>query len=265
VITLIHKGAELISLSWRIFRLTLGAKYRKSFLGYFWMIAPAVLVSGGVTLANRAGVLNPGETTIPYPLFAFIGILSWMVFAEAIEVPRTAFEGARSYLTRVHFSRTAIILAQLYETLVVTSVRIVVVLALIAAFVGLSPSAAGIVLAAFTGCILLGLALGTVLVPFLLLFSDLHNTLRLFLTYGLFLTPALYQPQGNGAFATLVNLNPIAVMMTASREAAGGMMLSNPTLFWSVIAAGLLITLGGLVQVRATAPIIIERMLLGGR
>src|SRR5688572_5136401 len=109
---------SVLSLSWRLFVPTIGAKYRKSFLGYFWTVAPALLITAGVTLANRAGIINPGSTTLPYPLFVLIGILIWQIFAEAVEVPHHAFEGARSYLTRVYFPREAIIIAQLLESLI---------------------------------------------------------------------------------------------------------------------------------------------------
>ena len=45
-------AATAASLSWQIFARTLGAKYRKSYAGYFWMLAPAAAVTAGVTLAS---------------------------------------------------------------------------------------------------------------------------------------------------------------------------------------------------------------------
>src|SRR6185312_5797041 len=97
-----HLG-QAAALSVQIFRRTVGAKYRKSFLGYFWMIVPAVLISGGVSLANLAGAINPGVTALPYPLFVFVGTMLWLIFAELLDIPYQAFDNARSYLTRVNF------------------------------------------------------------------------------------------------------------------------------------------------------------------
>jgi lipopolysaccharide transport system permease protein len=254
-----------VTLSWRIFGRTIGAKYRKSFLGYFWMVAPALLITLGVVLASEAGVIEPGATRLPQVLSVFLGTLLWQVFADAIEVPHQAFEGARSYLTRVHFSRAAIVIAQAYETLLTAGVRLVAVLVLLAAMHGLEPLALLVVPAAFAGAVLVGIGIGSLLMPFTQLFADLQQTLKLLLAYGLFLTPAMYQPQGDGWFARIVNANPVTPLMAAARQAAGGEALAQPVLFGGMLAGGVVATLVGFALVRAVAPILIERMLLGGR
>ncbi|MFN9275093.1 MAG: hypothetical protein ACK53T_07065 [Planctomycetota bacterium] len=252
-----------LALSWRIFRRTLGAKYRKSFLGYFWMFAPALLITGGVVLASDAGVVDPGPSPLPRGLSVFLATLLWLVFAEAVEVPHQAFEGARSYLTRVHFSRAAVILSQLHETLLTALVRLVVALALLAA-AGFWHAGLLLVPVAFAGAVLLGLGLGCFLMPWTQLFADLQQTLKLALGYGLFLTPAMYQPQGCW-FAAIVAANPVSPLMIAAREAAAGAPLSQPALFGGLLVGGLLAAVAGFALVRLAAPILIERMLLGGR
>jgi lipopolysaccharide transport system permease protein len=260
-----RSGADAVSLSWRIFRRTIGAKYRKSFLGYFWMIAPALLITGGATLASEAGVIAPGPSPLPPALSVFLGTLLWQVFAEAVEVPHQAFESARSYLTRVHFSRAAIVLAQLYESLLTTAVRLIAAMVLIAAGHGLDVTGALLLPVAFYGAVLLGLGLGSLLMPFTQLFADLQQTLKLVLGYGLFLTPALYQPQSGGLFAAIIAANPVSPLIITAREAAGGEALSCPIAFAVMLGLGVASTVLGLVLVRAVAPILIERMLLGGR
>lgn len=258
-------AGRTLTLSLRIFTRTIGAKYRKSFLGYFWMVAPALLITAGVTLANRAGIISPGKTVLSYPLFALIGVLLWQVFAEAVDVSHRAFEGARSYITRIYFSREAIILAQLYESLITTAVRLILVLLVLSLAQGLDLRGAALVSTCFAGAVLLGVGIGCLLMPFTLLFEDLHNTIKLVLNYGLFLTPAMYQPQGNGLFATLVSYNPVSPLMNSAREGAVGVALSTPQSLAMVLVASLLATVLGFFMVRAAAPILIERMLLGGR
>lgn len=258
-------AGDALSLSWRIFRRTIAAKYRKSFLGYFWMVAPALLITGGVTLASEAGVVVPSAGTLPQSVSVFLGTLLWQVFAEAIEVPHQAFEGARSYLTRVHFSRAAIVLSQLYESLITTAVRLVAALVFVAAVAGIDVYGVLLVPIAFYGAVLLGLGIGALLMPFTQLFADLQQTIKLLLGYGLFLTPAMYQPQGDSAFAMIVRCNPVSPLMEAARQAAAGEALAQPVLFTSVLGIGLFATIAGLALVRAVAPILIERMLLGGR
>jgi len=254
-----------VALSWRIFQRTIGAKYRKSFLGYFWMVAPAFVITGFAMLANEAGVTNPGSTSLPYGLFVCLGTLLWQVFAEALDVPHLAFESARSYLTRVYFPREAIVLAQLYESLLTTAVRLLAVLLWIL-FAG--HATFGVVLGVvgcFYGTMVVGLGLGALLMPLTQLFADLRQALKLLLTYGLFLTPAFYEPRDGGWFAAIVDLNPVSPLMVAVRDITAGQSLSAPVPLFVVLGIGVVTTVAGLLMLRHIAPIVIERMLLGGR
>lgn len=258
-------AATAASLSWQIFARTLGAKYRKSYAGYFWMLAPAAAVTAGVTLASDAGVVAPAVTALPYSLFVFLGTLLWMVFSEAVQVPHQAFESARGYLTRVNFPREAIVLAQAYEALVTTGVRLACALLLLACTQGLDLRGTALIATSFFGAMLLGIGIGAVLMPFTQLFADLHQVIKLVLSYGLFLTPAMYVPQGDGLFAQIVRWNPVSPLMQAARDAAAGLPLTEPTALVVVLVAALLSTIVGLLLVRAVSPIVIERMLMGGR
>lgn len=254
-----------LSLSWSLFGRTIGAKYRRSFLGYFWMVAPALVVSAGACIAYDSGLLRPGDTPLPYALFVFIGTLLWQTFAEAATLAHQAIEGARSYLTRVHFPREAIILAQAYESLFVASVRVFVALVFMAFTETLSVSSTGtLVLSVFLAA-LLGLGVSMLTMPFTILFSDLHHTIKLVLSYGIFLTPAMYLPAGDGVFATVVRYNPISPLMQAARDTAAGVALSMESELYVVMAASVFVTLGGVALVRIATPIVIERMLIGGR
>lgn len=251
-------------LSFRIFRGTIGAKYRKSFLGYFWMIVPAVLISGGVTLANLAGAISPGVTNLPYPLFVFTGVLIWLIFAEVIDVPYMAFDGARSYLTRVNFPREAIVLVQLYESLIGAAARLVFLCVVVAAYDLLTPSVAVMLLVAFLTAVLLGLGIGMLLAPFMILFEDLRNVVRLVVSYGVFISSAFYSPQ-HGLFATLVKLNPASHVMDAARAAIAANGEFMTPAFLATLLAGIALTVLGILLIRLAAPIVVERMLLGGR
>jgi lipopolysaccharide transport system permease protein len=256
---------DIFSLSWRLFARTISAKYRKSFLGYFWMFAPAIFITGGVTLASRAGILNPGETVLPYPLFVFFGTLLWLVFAESLDVGHRAFEGARSFLVRVRFPHEAIILAQFYEVLITTAIRLALTMLLLLFFHHINATALWLVPLCFIGSLFLGLGLGMLLMPFTILFEDLRNTVKLILSYGLFITPAMYLPEGDGLFATIIRWNPVTPLMHAARESAGGVPLSSPGSLMVVLGIAFIITVIGFTLVRTVAPVIIERMLMGGR
>lgn len=264
--SIVQNWIAVVTLAWRLFARTIGAKYRKSFLGYFWMVAPALAITAGVTLANKAGIINPGATLLPYPVFVLLGTLIWYVFAEAVDVAHQAFEGARSYLTRVYFPRESIIIARALECAITALVRLMLALVVLVVFHGIDGRAFAWISLSFAGAVILGLGIGSLLMPFTMLFADFHLAIKLVLSYGLFLTPAMYQPSTpEGAFAVLLRLNPVWPLMSAARDAAAGTSLSHPDAFGIALIGGVLATLCGFIVVRAVAPIVIERMLMGGK
>jgi lipopolysaccharide transport system permease protein len=253
-----------LQLSWRLFRCTLDAKYRRSFLGYVWMVFPAMAITGGVSLASRAGIIRTEDTALPYSLFLFIGILIWQVFADAVDVSHKAFAGARSYLTKVNCSREAIVLAQLYETLIVAGVRLALLTVLVTLFGNGGWQACWVLTVCFAGAVALGLGIGAHLMPFTILFGDLQHAVRIALTYGVFLTPAFYAPQGTGLFTRLVQYSPLAPLMTSARDAASGMAISQPGFLVAVLGLAVGLLVAGLFMIRLSAPILVERMLMEG-
>lgn len=262
---MIRAIVETITLSGTLFARTMGAKYRKSFLGYFWMVAPAIIVSAGACIASSSGILQPGTTTIPYPIFVFVGTLLWQSFAESATLAHQAVESSRSYLTRVYFPREAIILVQAYESILVSMVRVAVAIVFMiitgtASFYG----AAMLVLCAALA-VTLGIGVSLMTMPFTLLFSDLHNGIKLALGYGIFLTPALYTPSEHGIIGVFIRYNPVSPIMLAAREAIAGAPLSAPVSFQMVVVAALGLTILGVALMRISIPIVVERMLIGGR
>jgi lipopolysaccharide transport system permease protein len=209
-------------------------------------------------------VIRTGETALPYPLFLFVGILIWQVFVEAVDVSHKAFAGARSYLTKVNCPREAIVLAQLYETLIVAGVRLALLVALVTVFGDGGWRASGILTICFGGALVLGLGVGAHLMPFTILFGDLQQAVKVALTYGVFLTPAFYAPQGTGLFARLLQYSPLAPLMTSARDAAAGMAISQPGFLVAVLGFAVVVLLAGMFMVRVSAPILVERMLVDG-
>jgi lipopolysaccharide transport system permease protein len=183
---------------------------------------------------------------------------------EAVDVSHKAFAGARSYLTKVNCPREAIVLAQLYETLIVAGVRLALLVALVTLFGDGGWRASGILTICFGGALVLGLGVGAHLMPFTILFGDLQQAVKVALTYGVFLTPAFYAPQGTGLFARLLQYSPLAPLMTSARDAAAGMAISQPGFLVAVLGFAVVVLLAGMFMVRVSAPILVERMLVDG-
>src|SRR5665648_23611 len=56
------------------------AAYKKSFLGITWIAISPILGIASWLFMNAAGILRPGDTVVPYPVYVLLGITIWGLF-----------------------------------------------------------------------------------------------------------------------------------------------------------------------------------------
>lgn len=194
----------------------LKARYRGSFLGYFWSLANPLLLLGVYTLVFtkilpvRAGGLQA------YPLFLFVGILAWGFFAGA------TLEATGSISANAGLVKKVLFPAETLPLVVVTSHLVHFALALPILLLALAIAAAmGKV--AITPLILLApvyMLVQTVFVAGIALmvssasviFRDLRDLIANLLQLGFFLTPVIYPVHGDlvgPVLSRVLRLNPM--------------------------------------------------------
>ena len=248
------------ALSWRLFVRDVRSQYRSSFLGTLWAIVPAAVTAAGLAFASNAGVVNVGETDIPYPAFVMLGTILWQTFLEAFKGPEKAIKASRSVLSRVKFPHESIILAQLGQVLfnLVLKLALLVVL-----FIIFSVSVSWkIVLApfAFISLILLGTGVGLLLVPINHLVQDISRAMDVILLVWFFLTPVIYPVPEHTIISTLVRLNPVTPLLVTAREMMTTGVVSEPVEFVFVSLLTILIVLFGWLVFRLSIPYLVERI-----
>lgn len=228
------------ALAWRLFLHSVRAGYRRSWLGYVWLMLPTLATAATWVYLGRARVLDVGPTELPYPAYVLAGTLLWQVFAEALNSPLQQLSSARNILTKSRTPHEAIMLAGLFEVLFNFAVRTVVllpVLVWLGAAWGASLLLAPLGVAAL---LLLGFALGLLLTPLGLLYQDVPRGLGLFAGFWFFLTPVIYPPPAHGPASLLSTLNPVSpLLVTARRWLAAGEVEPAPG-FAAVVALSLL-------------------------
>ena len=102
-------------LAWRLMVRDISAKYRQSFLGFLWAVIPAVVLAATFTFARNGGVVNIGDTEIPYPAYVMFSMTLWQTFVESLQGPIQAVAAAKAMVAKISFPREALILAKLGE------------------------------------------------------------------------------------------------------------------------------------------------------
>lgn len=247
-------------LAWRLMVRDIQAKYRQSLLGLFWAFIPPILTAFGLVLARKTGVVNIGETDLPYPAFVIFSTALWQTFVEALNGPIAAVVAAKSMLGKINFPREALIVAKIGEVVFNFGIKLILVVGVFLWFK--MPITVSVVLApvALIHLIALGTGLGLLLVPAGVLYGDISKILPLIVTPWLMITPVFYTAPASGLFSWIVRLNPVTPLLVATRELATTGIISDVAGFWCASGLSFIALIIGWLLYRLSMPFLIERM-----
>lgn len=247
-------------LAWRLLVRDISAKYRQSFLGIFWAIIPPVIMAAGFTIAKGSGVVNLGNTELPYPAYVMFSMTLWQTFVEALNGPVQAVTSAKPMLARINFPREALIIAKLGEVFFNFGIKLILIFGLFLWFK--IPITWSVILApvALIHLVLLGTFIGLLLAPMGALYQDFSMGLTLISGLWLFLTPVVYPVPNSGVFGSIVKLNPVTPLLVTTRELATTGVISNPQGFWIASLIAILGLLLAWIIYRLAMPFVVERI-----
>ena len=256
-------GRDLLAsreLAWRLLVRDISAQYRQSLFGVVWAFVPPLITAATLTFARNAGVVNIGETDIPYPAYVMFSMALWQTFTEALMGPIQAVNAAKQMLAKINFPREAIVLAKLGEVFFNFAIKLLLIVALFLWFSIPVPWTVVLAPVALVHLVGFGTALGLWLAPLGALYQDVTRALPLIISPWLLLTPVVYPPPRSGVFGAIVQLNPVTPLLVTTRELATVGTVSHPLGFWLASGLALLLLLLGWLLYRLAMPFIVERM-----
>ena len=247
-------------LAWRLTVRDISAQYRQSLLGYFWAFVPPVAASLIFIVLNREGVFNVKETPIPYAAYVLVGTVLWQTFMESVNMPLKVVVSAKSTLAKINFPYEALIISAVGQVLFSFSIKLLIILGVFIFFdVPVTWGLPLALLAAFM-LILLGIAIGALITPIAVLFTDFSFGLMTMLNLWFFVTPVVYPPPDSFPFSLVGTLNPVGHILVGTRDLATTGSIENLAAFMIVTAVTLVMLLFIWVVFRLSIPILIERM-----
>lgn len=239
---------------WHLFRKNVRARYRRSWLGYAWLLLPALATTSVCVLVTGQKVVHVGPTTLPYPLHVLAGMILWQVFAETLGMPLQQLAGARPMVTRSRVPHEALFLAGLLDVFLNCAVRLLLLLAALPLFGVALHATLILVPIGIVALVLLGLALGMIVAPAGLLYDDVGRGLTLLLSLWFFLTPIAYPRSANA----WLRLNPVTPLLDTTRGWVAGAAIGDG--FVAVIAVAAAIAMFGWLNYRLARPHVIARL-----
>ena len=247
-------------LAWQLAIRDIRAQYRQAALGLLWaFILPLAHTLIWIFL-SRSGIVAVRGTTLPYPVYVFTGTMIWAIFMDAVNAPLQQTIGAKQMLAKILFPREALIISGIYQTFFNGAIKIVVLfIALI--LLGIYPAWTLILFpAGILSLVLAGTALGLLLTPVGILYTDIGKSLPLILQFLMYLTPVVFPMPTGGWAATLFKLNPMTPLVLTTRDWLTGFSPVYLDRFFLVNGLVITLLLAVWIVYRTAMPILIERM-----
>ena len=210
----------LYFLVWR----DLKVRYKQTAIGVAWaVIQPLVaMVVFSVFFGRLARMPSDG---IPYPVFAYCGLLPWQFFAHALTESGNSLVANERLVTKVYFPRLVIPLAAVLSGVVDFGIAFLLLLVLMGAFHVVPTGAIVFLPGFFLLTVATALAVGLWLSALNVQYRDVRYTIPFLAQFWLFATPVVYPsslvPE---KWRALYGLNPMAGVVEGFR--------------WSLLGAG---------------------------
>ena len=237
----------LYFLTWRDVKV----RYKQTVLGAAWAVLQPFMqmVVFSIFFGKMAGMAK--QTDVPYPIFAYSGLLPWTFFANAISNSGNSLVGSSNLITKVYFPRLVIPLASVGAGLLDFAISSGVLLALMA-YYGIPITWQLLLVPLFlAGTILAATGVGTLLSALTVAYRDFRYVVPFMVQLWLFVTPVIYPTKMvPPAWRWVLSLNPMAGLIDGFRGAFLGRALEWPTIAIS-LAVSILVFLGGAAYFRA--------------
>jgi lipopolysaccharide transport system permease protein len=236
------------------------AQYRQTALGLLWaFILPLAHTITWIFLSG-SGIVTVKDTALSYPVYVFTGTMIWAIFMDAVNAPLQQTIAAKQMLAKINFPREALVVSGIYQTVFNGAIKIVLLLVALMLF-GIYPGWTIIWFPlSILSLILAGTAVGLLLTPVGILYTDIGKSLPLLLQFLMYMTPVVFPMPDSGWAATVFKINPMTPLILTTRDWLTG--FSPNYLGYFFIVNGLVIALLLMVWIvyRVAMPILIERM-----
>ena len=212
-------------------------RYKQTLLGLMWAVLQPLftMVVFSIFFGRLAGI--PSDD-IPYPLFAYAGLLPWTFFSNAVSNSSNSLVSNSNLITKVYFPRMTMPVAAVVSGLVDFAIAFVLLIALMF-YYSTSISAAILILPVIIAMTsLLAIGVGMLMSALNVKYRDIRYALPFVIQMGMFVTPIIYPasiiPE---RWRWLMELNPLTGQVEAYRSAFFGTPFN-----WSSLLASAVIT-----------------------
>jgi lipopolysaccharide transport system permease protein len=206
-------------------------RYKQTLMGAVWVVIQPLMTMLIFTLIfNKFARLDTKD--IPYPLFAYSGLLLWTFFSNAVTSGTYSLVNNSHLVTKVYFPRVFIPAAAVGAGLVDLGIASLLLIAL-AIYYGVSPSWGALLLPLIVLlAAMLALGTGMLVSALTVKYRDLRHALPFIMQFWMFASPVIYPTNiVPNQWRWILLVNPMTGILEGFRAA-----LTSQAFDWTLIA-----------------------------
>ncbi len=207
-------------LIWQMFVRDFKAQFRQQILGYLWVILAPLFAVASFIFMNYAGILDPGDTGVPYPLYVFFGTSVWAAVINSMRGVANGLQGQADLILRTNIPKIALAISPLANVLFNLLINFVLIV-LVSLLFGVMPTLWLILYPVLLlPLLLMGVGLGLVLAVIGVIAKDVTSMAIMVMGLVMYITPVIYvadtieQP----VVQALINYNPLSHLIHVPRS-----------------------------------------------
>ncbi len=224
-------------------------RYKQTALGVAWAILQPLMATliFSIFFGRLAKMPSDG---IPYPVFAYVALVPWQYFANALTESSNSLVASQNLIKKVYFPRLIIPMASVIAGIVDFCFAFLILIGMMF-YYGIRPSSSIILFPVFLLlAVATALAAGLWLSALNVQFRDVRHTIPFLVQFWFFATPVVYPssivPE---KWRIWYGLNPMAGVVSGFRYAVLGKGHPGP-MIWVSAAAVALMLIGGILYFR---------------
>jgi len=237
---IVREQVEFRELLYQMTSRDLLLRYKQTAMGVGWAILTPILNT--VIFSIIFTRVAPVATPVPYPLFAYCGLLTWNFTASALRFGVGSLTANTNLVTKVYFPREifpfSAVTVALVDFLVASTVLVAMMI-----YYGVSPGptllllpALIVVQTAFTAALALFLSMAN------LFYRDVKYLFEIVLTVWMFASAVVYPVDAlSGRFGAVVRANPMTAIVEAYRSVILYGHAPDASFAWAAAASLLLL------------------------
>lgn len=256
---LARNGSMIREMTW----VSLTAQFKKSAIGATWIVLFPVFNIVVWLFLHGVGVIDPGDTGVPYPVYLLLGLTMWFFFMGYYRAASLAIaQGGRLFL-QVSFPHEV----YLAQRLIVSSVNGLIPIALTLMVIpiwGIVPHWHAVFLPlALLPLALFGAAVGLFVSVLRVVAVDAFNVINRVMDLVMYVTPVVYATQAGGsALQTVIAWNPLTYLLGTCRQLVLTGQVDDPQTYLFLVAGSLIFFLLSLKVFVTAEPRVLEKLVL---